>query len=107
MLLTAFTENGPTGFERVHPHAWSATVALSECEVFERVFMAQVDGVPVRILRRAGETAEVLLLTDDPADAERVGAARVEAGVFEAVVAADRLADVHGVENQWIPGAKK
>ncbi|MFL0295097.1 hypothetical protein ACJH6J_29285 [Mycobacterium sp. SMC-18] len=103
VLLTALTENGPTGFEPVRPHAWSATVPLSECEVFERVFTAQVDGVPVRILRRAGETAEVLLLNDDPADAERVGAGLVEAGVFEAVVAADRLAEVHGVENQWVP----
>ncbi|WP_020102351.1 hypothetical protein [Mycobacterium sp. 360MFTsu5.1] len=107
VLLTALTENGPAGFEPVRPHAWSATVPLAECEVFERVVTAQVDGVPVRILRRAGETAEVLLLSDDPADAERVGAGRVEAGVFEAVVAADRLADVHGVENQWVPSADK
>ncbi|SEB02043.1 MULTISPECIES: hypothetical protein [unclassified Mycobacterium] len=107
VLLTALTENGPAGFEPVRPHAWSATVPVAECEVFERVFTAQVDGVPVRILRRAGETAEVLLLSDDPADAERVGAGRVEAGVFEAVVAANRLADVHGVDNQWVPGADK
>lgn len=107
VLLTALTENGPTGFEPVRPHAWSTTVPLSECEVFERVFTAQVDGVPVRILRRAGETAEVLLLSDDPADAERIGAGRVEVGVFEAVVDASRLADVHGVENQWVSGADK
>jgi len=107
VLLTAIAQNGPTGFERVRPHAWSKTVPLSECEVFERVFTAQVDGVPVRILRRTGETAEVLLLSDDPADAERVGAGLVEAGVFEAVVDASRLRDVHGVENQWVPSAAK
>lgn len=105
VLLTALTENGPTGFERVRPQAWSATVPVSECEVFERVFTAQVDGVPVRILRRAGETVEVLLLSDDPADAERVGAGLVEAGVFEAVVDARRLTNVQGVENQWVPSA--
>lgn len=105
VLLTAIAQNGPTGFEPVRPHAWSKTVPLSECEVFERVFTAQVDGVPVRILRRTGETAEVLLLSDDPADAERVGAGLVEAGVLEAVVAAGRLADVRGVENQWVPSA--
>ncbi|MDX1878930.1 hypothetical protein SBE55_14005 [Mycolicibacterium sp. 141076] len=103
VLLTALTENGPAGFDQVRPGAWSATVPLSECEVFERVYTAQVDGVPVRILRRAGETAEVLLLSDDPADAQRVGAGLVEAGVFEAVVDASRLTNVQGVENQWVP----
>ncbi|TDK84631.1 hypothetical protein [Mycolicibacterium mucogenicum] len=107
VLLTALSENGPTGFEPVRPHAWSATVPLAECEVFERVFTAQVDGVPVRILRRAGENAEVLLLSDEPADAERVGAGLVEAGVFEAVVDASRLANVYGVENQWVPSADR
>ena len=105
VLLTALTENGPAGFDQVRPHAWSATVPLSECEVFERVYTAQVDGVPVRILRRAGDTAEVLLLSDDPADAQRVGAGLVEAGVFEAVVDASRLTNVQGVENQWVPSA--
>jgi hypothetical protein len=105
VLLTAIAQNGPTGFEPVRPHAWSKTVPLSECDVFERVFTAQVDGVPVRILRRAGETAEVLLLSDDPADAERVGAGRIEVGVFEAVVENSRLTDLHGVENQWVPSA--
>lgn len=107
VLLTALTENGPTGFEPVRPHAWSATVPLAECEVFERVFTAQVEGVPVRMLRSAGSSAEVLLLTDDPADAQRVGAGLVEAGVFEAVVEAGRLTGIQGVENQWVPGADK
>lgn len=106
VLLTALTENGPTGFEPVRPHAWSKTVPLSECEVFERVFTAQVDDVLVRILRRARETAEVLLLSDDPADAERVGAGRVEAGVYEAVIDANRLTDMHGVDNQWVPDGR-
>jgi len=107
VLLTALAENGPAGFEQVRPHAWSATVPLSECEVFERVYTARVDGIPVRILRRAGDTAEVLLLSDDPADAQRVGAGLVEAGVFEAVVDASRLTNVQGVENQWVPSADK
>jgi len=102
VLLTALAENGPAGFEQVRPHAWSASVPVSECEVFERVYTAQVDGIPVRILRRAGDTAEVLLLSDDPADAQRVGARLAEAGVFEAVVEAGRLTNVQGVENQWV-----
>lgn len=105
VLLTAIVNDGPAGFEQVRPQVWSATVPLSECEVFERVFTAQVDGVPVRILRRAGETAEVLLLSDDPAGAERVGAGLVEAGVFEAAVENSRLTNVQGMENQWVPSA--
>lgn len=107
VLLTAIADEGPAGFEGVRPRVWSATVPLPECEVFERVYTAQVDGIPVRILRRAGDTAEVLLLSDDPADAQRVGAGLVEAGVFEAVVDASRLTNVQGVENQWVPSADK
>ncbi|GCB01051.1 hypothetical protein NCCNTM_46850 [Mycolicibacterium sp. NCC-Tsukiji] len=107
VLLTAIADEGPAGFEGVRPRVWSATVPLPECEVFERVFTAKVDGVPVRMLRSTGSSAEVLLLTDDPADAQRVGAGLVEAGVFEAVVDASRLAGIQGVENQWVPGADK
>ncbi len=107
VLLTAIADDGPAGFEQVRPQVWFASVPVSECEVFERVFTAKVDGVPVRVLRSAGSTAEVLLLTDDPAEAERVGAGLVEAGVFEAVVDASRLAGIQGVENQWVPGADK
>lgn len=103
VLLTAIADTGPAGFEEVRPHAWSATVPLPECEVFERVFTAQVDGLPVRVLRSAGGTAEVLLLSDDPLGAERVGAGLVEAGVFEAVIDNSRLTNVQGVENLWVP----
>lgn len=103
VLLTAISNDGPAGFEQVRPRVWFATVPLSECEVFERVFTATVANVPVRILRSAGGTAEVLLLSDDPADAERVGARLFEAGVYEVVIDASRLTNVHGVENQWVP----
>lgn len=61
----------------------------------------------MRVLRSAGRTAEVLLLTDDPADAQRLGAGLVETGVFEAVVDSTRLTNVQSVENQWVPGADK
>ena len=107
VLLTAIANDGPAGFEQVRPQVWSASVPASECEVFERVFTAKVDGVPVRMLRSTGSSAEVLLLTDDPADAQRVGAGLVEAGVFEAVVDARRLTNVPGVENQWVSSADK
>ena len=103
VLLTAIADNGPAGFEQVRPGAWSATARLSECEVFERVFTGEFDGVPVRLLRHNGSQADVLLLSDDPADAERVGASLVEPGVYEADVFAGLLANVRGVENQLAP----
>ena len=107
VLLTALGDTAPAGFEQVHPQVWSGTAALTECEVFERVYTAQVDGLPVRVLRSAGANAEVLLLSDDPADAQRIGAGLVETGVFEAVVDNNRLTNVQGVENQWVPDADK
>lgn len=103
VILTAIGEQGPAGFEQIHAHAWSTTVGLSDAEVFERVFTAELDGVPVRILRTSGPTAEVLLLTDDPAVAERVKGGSVEPGVFEVIVDTARLANTRGVENQLSP----
>ncbi len=103
VLLTTIADDGPAGFEQIQARAWSTTAALFECEVFERVVTAELDGVPVRLLRTAGGTAEVLLLSDDPAVAERVGAGLVEPGVYEMVVTANRLSNLQGVENQLAP----
>lgn len=103
VLLTSIADQAPSGFELVHPRVWSATAPLSECDVFERVFTAELDGVPVRLLRNAGGRAEVLLLTDDPAAAERVGAGLVESAVYEVDVNANRLVNMQGVENQFVP----
>jgi hypothetical protein len=103
VLLTVIGDSAPAGFEQVRPGAWSSTVGLFECEILERVFTAVLDGVPVRLLRPAGPQAEVLLLSDDPAAAERLQARLVETGVYEAVVDAGRLANVQGVENQLAP----
>lgn len=103
VLLTSVANDGPSGFEQVRPGAWSSTVQLSECQIFERVFTAMLDGVPVRLLRSNGAQAEVLLLSDDPSAAERLGAHLVEPGVYEVTVDADRMANVQGVENQLTP----
>ncbi|MGX9789755.1 hypothetical protein [Mycobacterium sp. MMS18-G62] len=100
VLLTAITEDGPAGFEQIHPRVWSAPAPMSECEIFEKVFTADLEGVPVRLLRSVGRTAEVLLLSDEPEDGERVGAGLVEPGVYEVIVDAGRLTNVQGVENQ-------
>ncbi|MBE1548112.1 hypothetical protein GGC64_002120 [Mycobacterium sp. OAS707] len=103
VLLTAITDDGPAGFEQVHPRVCCATAPMSECEVFERVFTAELEGVPVRLLRSMGRTAEVLLLSDEPSDAGRMGAGLVEPGVYEVIVDAGRLTNVQGVENQLAP----
>ena len=100
LSLTKIADTAPAGFEQIRSGAWSVTVGLADCEVFERVFSAAVDGVPVRLLRRSSAQAHVLLLSDDPADAQRLGAGLVEPGVYETVVDASRLEDVEGVENQ-------
>jgi hypothetical protein len=103
VLLTAISDDGPAGFEQIHPRVWSTSVPMPECDVFERVFTADLGGVPVRMLRSMGRTAEVLLLSDEPADAERVGAGLVEPAVYEVIVDAGRLTNVKGVENQLAP----
>lgn len=100
VILTSLADQGPAGFELVHPGVWSTTAPLSECEIFERVVTADLDGVQVRLLRNAGGRAELVLLTDEPAAAERVGAGLVDSGVYEIDVAANRLADLRAVENQ-------
>lgn len=100
VLLTAIGNTGHPGFEQIRPGAWSAAIALADCEIFERVFTASLDGVPVRLLRHSGAQAHVLLLSDDPADAQRLGAGLVEPGVYEMTVDTTRLMDVQGVENQ-------
>ncbi|WP_370069139.1 hypothetical protein [Mycobacterium sp. MAA66] len=50
-------------------------------------------------------TVELLLLSDDPAGAERVGAGPVEAGIYELIVDARRLVNLRGIENQLVPEA--
>jgi hypothetical protein len=78
---------------------WVAAVSLADCELFETVLTARVDGVPVRVLESDGTTAR-RLLSDREDDAARVGAGLVEPGVFEADVAVARLADTSGVTNE-------
>ena len=100
VVLTAITADGPAGFEQIYADVWSATVAPGETEVFERVVTARLDGIPVRVVRTSGTTAQVLLLTDDPVAAERVKGGMVEPGVYEVIVDTTRLTDMQGVENQ-------
>ena len=84
--------------EEIRPGVWAAAVSLADCELFETVLTATVDGVRVRVLESDGTTARVLLLSDREDDAARVGAGLVEPGVFEADVAVSELqiAERHG-----------
>jgi hypothetical protein len=59
--------------------------------------------VPVRLLRQAGTQADVLLLSDEPSSADRLGAHLVEPGVYEVTVDTRRMVNVQGVENQFAP----
>lgn len=102
--LTAITTDGPAGFQPVRGNVWSASVPIAETEIFERVYTADLDGVPVRIVRTSGRTAELLLLTDEPDRAQRIGAGSIEPGVYEIVVDTERLSNVRGIENQWSAG---
>ncbi len=101
--LTAITADGPEGFEPVRANVWSSSVPLADTEIFERVYTADLDGVPVRIVRTSGRTAELLLLTDEPDSAQRIGAGLTEPGVYEIVVDTERLSNIRGIENQWAP----
>lgn len=102
VLLSAITDDGPAGFDEVHPGVWSARVAIADCEVFERVYTAEVDRIPVRVLSVVGYEAQVMLLSDDPDDAAVVGAGLVEPEVYELVLHRDRLSNLQGVENQLV-----
>lgn len=100
VLVSAATDAGPEGWEQVRPGVWTAALPLQECEIFEVVLTATWRGVPVRILASGPSGARVLLLIDDAARAEELGATVIEPGVFEAMVAVDDLEDRHGVTNE-------
>lgn len=99
VLLTAYSEAGPRGFEAIRPGAWSAAVPAEECEIFATVITGSVEEVPVRLLASDGTTAHVLLLTSDPGAAQRLDASMVDQGVFEAHVPVAALTGVQGVED--------
>ena len=105
VLLSVRADDGPEGWEQVRPQTWVAAVPAVECELFEVVLTATWQGVPVRVLSSGPAGARVLLLIDDAAHAESLGATVVEPGVFEATVATDDLADRHGVTNELAPQA--
>jgi hypothetical protein len=103
VLLSVRAEAGPEGWEQVRPQTWVAAVPATECELFEVVITATWQGIPVRVLSSGPDGARVLLLIDDGARAEALGATAIEPGVYEATVATDDLVDTHGVTNELAP----
>lgn len=100
-LVHVGRDSAPEGFEEGRPQVWRRVVPVAECaRVFELVLTAEVSGVPVRILQRAGAEALVLLLSDDPAAVQDLQAREVEPGVFETVVPAERLSNAAGTTRE-------
>jgi hypothetical protein len=96
-LPAAFTEDtsaleivwvgagAPDGFEQTRPSVSRRTVTVGECDsVFEVELTAQIHGIPVRVLQRAGEQALVLLTGISRDDGARLGATEVEPGPLRA-----------------------
>jgi hypothetical protein len=91
----------PPGFEAVRPQVSRRVVPVGECErVFDLVLTARWHEVPVRVLQPVGERALVLLLTDDPEAARRLGAGEVEPGVFEATAPVAELTGTAGTTRE-------
>lgn len=104
--LTWLGEQADPAWDRVRPGAHTRTVPRAECEIFEYLHTATLDGVPVRVLATDGRTAHVLVTDPDPAAAQRIAAAMVEPGVFElSQVPVTTLADHRLVANQLIAGS--
>lgn len=103
VLLSMRADSAPEGWEQVRPQTWVAAVPAAECELLEVVLTATWQGVPVRVLSSGPAGARVLLLIDDAARAEDLGATVVEPGVFEATAATDDLEGTRGVTNELAP----
>lgn len=82
VTLTRFAEVGGDGWNWSRPGVWTRQVPLADCVVFELVCMATLRGIPVRVLASDGQASH-LQVTGSPEDAEALGAAMVEPGVFE------------------------
>jgi hypothetical protein len=98
---------GPDGFEQTRPSVSRRTVILGECDsVFEVELTAQIHGIPVRVLQRAGEQALVLLTGISRDDGARLGATEVEPGRYELTTTNDTLTNASGTIHELSPQAE-
>jgi hypothetical protein len=115
-LPAAFTEDtsaleivwvgadAPAGFEQTRPSVSRRLVDPGECDsVFEVELTAELQGVPVRILQRAGEQVLVLLTDFNRDDSARLGATEVEPGRYELTTRNNALTNVNGTINELGP----
>lgn len=100
VLVSVMADSGPEGWEQVRPHAWTAAVPATECELFEVVLRANWKDIAVRVLESGDGQARLLLLTEDEEKALAVGAFAVEPGVFEAQAPSSELTDLSGITHE-------
>lgn len=95
--LAVVGDIAPDGFEQVRPGVWAGAVPRDDVtELFEVVITATYRGVACRILQQTPAESRIVLLTDDPDEAHRVGAQESDIGMFELTVATDELTDISG-----------
>jgi hypothetical protein len=94
--LVAIGPDVPDGFSSPRPMVSTRRVAVGECSVIDRVITAVWRGVRCRVVDQDESQALLLLVTDDPATVERLGATEVEPAVFEVVAPLAELTETDG-----------
>ncbi len=102
-LVWVGDDHVPEGFVQTQPRVHARVVPVAECEVFDIALLARWREHRVRILQQVGEQALVLLTPTSLAEAEELGAAQVEPGIFQAAVPAAELEDKEGVRSDPMP----
>lgn len=96
----------PEGFVQTQPRVHARVVPVSACEVFDIALLARWREHRVRILQQVGEQALVLVTPTSFAEAEELGAAQVEPGIFQATAPAAELTDREGVRSDPMPTSR-
>ncbi|WP_374457037.1 hypothetical protein [Nocardioides sp.] len=102
-LVWVGDERVPEGFTQVRPMVHARVVPVAECEVFDIALVGRWRDHRVRVLQQAGDEVLVVVTPDSAADAEELGAAEVEPGIYQAVIPASELTDTEGVRSDPMP----
>ncbi|WP_314456161.1 hypothetical protein [uncultured Microbacterium sp.] len=101
--LTSYVEQTSAEWSPVRVGAWTRTVPLAACDVYELGFTATLGGVPLRVLEQYDGAVRAQLLTDDPETASRLSAVMVDYGVFEVSgIPGTELGDTQLVADQLV-----
>ena len=106
VLITLLGAERPAGedFTEARPGVFVTAVPLADCELFEVQMTGLVNGVRVRLIAADASQARVLLLSDDEAQANAIGASSTEQGVFEATLLRSQITNLQGVTNELASG---